>query len=164
MKRQDYLIQRRLARCWAGPRETLDALTALLWLSPAGCSSATATGRCAFCRSWARSGCLRLLLQARRRTRRVRAAQFAGLPLRSSSRTAGLKLTATGPNARTSQGKSSPNIPQFNPWVYSFNVLLPVVDLQQERSWVPMQKEVSFMLGGSPVTVPGWGTNAIVLG
>ncbi len=32
--------------------------------------------------------------------------------------------------------------PKFNPWVYSFNVLLPVVDLHQEKSWVPMQKEV----------------------
>ncbi|MGO9475030.1 MAG: hypothetical protein ACLPWS_16765 [Rhodomicrobium sp.] len=53
--------------------------------------------------------------------------------------------------------------PAFNPWVYSFNVLLPVVDLQQERSWVPMQKEVRFELGGQPLTVPPWGTNAAVL-
>jgi hypothetical protein len=53
--------------------------------------------------------------------------------------------------------------PAFNPWVYSFNVLLPVVDLQQEKSWVPMQKEVRFGLGGRTLTVPPWGTNAIVL-
>lgn len=53
--------------------------------------------------------------------------------------------------------------PQFNPWVYSFNVLLPVVDLYQEKNWVPMQKEVRFDLGGTPLTVPPWGTNALVL-
>jgi hypothetical protein len=54
--------------------------------------------------------------------------------------------------------------PQFNPWVYSFNVLLPVVDLQQERSWGPMQKAVRFDLArGYAVSVPAWGTSAIVL-
>jgi hypothetical protein len=54
--------------------------------------------------------------------------------------------------------------PQFNPWVYSFNVLLPVVDLYQEKNWVPMQKEVRVDLGrGHSLTVPSWGTNALVL-
>lgn len=54
--------------------------------------------------------------------------------------------------------------PQFNPWVYSFNVLFPVIDLYQEKSWVPMQKEVRFEVGnGSAIEVPSWGTNALVL-
>ncbi len=53
--------------------------------------------------------------------------------------------------------------PEFNPWVYSFNVLLPVVDLQQEKSWSPMQKEVRFDLGGRSVLIPDWGTSAVVL-
>ncbi len=60
-------------------------------------------------------------------------------------------------------GEKFAEYPQFNPWVYSFNVLLPVVDLQQEKSWVPMQKEVSFSAGAQSFTVPGWGTNALVL-
>jgi hypothetical protein len=39
-----------------------------------------------------------------------------------------------------------------------------VVDLHQERSWLPMQKEVRFELrSGRALTVPSWGTNAIVL-
>ncbi len=60
-------------------------------------------------------------------------------------------------------GKKFAEYPEFNPWVYSFNVLLPVVDLQQEKSWVPMQKAVSLKLGAQTVTIPGWGTNALVL-
>jgi len=52
---------------------------------------------------------------------------------------------------------------QFNPWVYSFNVLLPVVDLYQEKNWVPMRKEVPFEAGGYRFVVPSWGTNALVL-
>ena len=52
---------------------------------------------------------------------------------------------------------------QFNPWVYSFNVLLPVVDLYQERNWVPMRKEVLIEAGGYAFVVPAWGTNALVL-
>jgi hypothetical protein len=52
---------------------------------------------------------------------------------------------------------------QFNPWVYSFNVLLPVVDLYQEKNWAPMRKEVHFEAGGYTFVVPSWGTNALVL-
>jgi hypothetical protein len=53
--------------------------------------------------------------------------------------------------------------PRFNPWVYSFNVLFPIVDLYQEKSWVPMQKEVRFELGdGLSIEVPSWGTKALV--
>ena len=52
---------------------------------------------------------------------------------------------------------------QFNPWVYSFNVLLPVVDLYQEKNWTPMRKEVRFEAGGYAFVVPNWGTNALVL-
>ncbi len=52
---------------------------------------------------------------------------------------------------------------QFNPWVYSFNVLLPVVDLYQEKNWAPMRKEVGFEAGGYAFVVPDWGTNALVL-
>jgi hypothetical protein len=54
--------------------------------------------------------------------------------------------------------------PQFNPWVYSFNVLLPVVDLQQEKSWGPMKVPVRFEIGSRyMLNVPDWGTNALVL-
>jgi hypothetical protein len=53
--------------------------------------------------------------------------------------------------------------PQFNPWVYSFNVLFPVVDLYQEKSWVPMRKEFRFEIAeGVTVEAPGWGTTALV--
>ncbi len=53
--------------------------------------------------------------------------------------------------------------PQFNPWVYSFNVLVPVVDLYQEKSWVPMQKQVRFEVAeGVAIEVPSWGTTALV--
>jgi len=53
--------------------------------------------------------------------------------------------------------------PQFNPWVYSFNVLFPVVDMYQEKSWVPMQKEVRFELSDAlTIEVPSWGTEALV--
>ena len=52
---------------------------------------------------------------------------------------------------------------QFNPWVYSFNVLLPVVDLYQEKNWVPMRKEVPIEAAGYTFKVPSWGTNALVL-
>ena len=53
--------------------------------------------------------------------------------------------------------------PQFNPWVYSFNVLLPVVDLYQEKNWVPMREKVPFEVGGFALAVPDWGTNGLVL-
>lgn len=60
-------------------------------------------------------------------------------------------------------GEKFAEYPQFNPWIYSFNVLLPVVDLQQEKSWGPMRKEVHFAFGGRALTIPDWGTNAVVL-
>jgi hypothetical protein len=60
-------------------------------------------------------------------------------------------------------GKKFAEYPEFNPWIYSFNVLLPVVDLQQEKSWVPMRKEVQVEFAGRVLTVPDWGTNALVL-
>jgi hypothetical protein len=60
-------------------------------------------------------------------------------------------------------GEKFAEYPQFNPWVYSFNVLFPVVDLYQEKSWVPMQKEVRFELAdGVVIEVPSWGTKALV--
>jgi hypothetical protein len=53
--------------------------------------------------------------------------------------------------------------PEFNPWVYSFNVLFPVVDLYQEKSWTPMQKEVRLEFAdGVAIEVPSWGTTALV--
>ncbi len=67
-------------------------------------------------------------------------------------------------NCASKVGDKFAEYPQFNPWVYSFNVLLPVVDLQQEKSWVPMQKAINIELGGGrSFPVPRWGTNAIVL-
>ncbi len=54
--------------------------------------------------------------------------------------------------------------PQFDPWVYSFNVLLPVVDLLQEKSWGPMRVEFTMDLGnGQKIGVPAGATNAVVL-
>ena len=46
-------------------------------------------------------------------------------------------------NCAAIAGKKFAEYPQFNPWVYRFNVPLPVIDLQQEKAWAPMQKEVS---------------------
>ncbi len=53
--------------------------------------------------------------------------------------------------------------PKFNPWVYSFNVLLPVVDLYQEKSWAPMQKEVQVTILGNGIALPEGATNAVVV-
>ncbi|MBT3071534.1 hypothetical protein KKP04_11725 [Rhodomicrobium sp. Az07] len=36
--------------------------------------------------------------------------------------------------------------PRFDPYIYSFNVLLPVIDLFQEKSWVPVRQEVTLTL------------------
>jgi len=38
--------------------------------------------------------------------------------------------------------RTMPEYPRFNPWIYSANVLFPVVDLFQEKSWAPIYKEV----------------------
>ncbi len=64
--------------------------------------------------------------------------------------------------AKTAGGKFA-EYPEFNPWVYSFNVLFPVVDLYQEKSWVPMQKGVRLQIAdGVAIEVPSWGTTALV--
>lgn len=39
-----------------------------------------------------------------------------------------------------------PEYPRFNPYIYSLNVLFPVVDLFQEKSWIPIRKEVKLAL------------------
>ena len=53
--------------------------------------------------------------------------------------------------------------PRFYPYVYSFNVLFPIVDLFQEKAWVPIRKEVELALpGGWTVRTPGWLTELVV--
>jgi hypothetical protein len=53
--------------------------------------------------------------------------------------------------------------PKFDPWVYSFNVLLPVVDLYQEKAWAPMQKKVQVTILGEEIVLPDGATNAVVV-
>ena len=53
--------------------------------------------------------------------------------------------------------------PKFDPWVYSFNVLLPVVDLYQEKAWAPMQKKVQVTILGEKIVLPDGATNAVVV-
>ena len=163
MDRQGYLINRRLARWWAGPREALGALGALLWAVTGGLL--IGHGYRPLRVLWI-MGAVGLACGF---YFKVAAGQGVFAP-RDSQVFLAEQFKECRPEAHGNwtkcaaiAGEKFAEYPQFNPWVYSFNVLLPVVDLQQEKSWVPMQKEVSFVLGGKPVTVPDWGTNALVL-
>ncbi len=54
--------------------------------------------------------------------------------------------------------------PQFNPWIYSFDVLLPVFDLRQEVHWVPMQRPVTLDVAYiGRITFSPHGTTTILL-
>jgi hypothetical protein len=56
-----------------------------------------------------------------------------------------------------------PEYPRFNPYVYSLNVMFPVVDLFQQRSWLPVGKQLTFeseILG--KVKMPRWTTEVAV--
>ena len=163
MERQGFLIRRRLARWWAGPREAVNALAALLWAATGGLliGHGYRPLRVLFIMGVVALACgfyFKLAAEqgvfAPRDSQVVLSAEFA-----KCRPEAGGNWTKCAAIA----GRKFAEYPQFNPWVYSFNVLLPVIDLQQEKSWAPMQKEVSLTLGGRPVTIPGWGTNALVL-
>jgi hypothetical protein len=163
MERQDFLIRRRLARWWAGPREAVDALAALLWAATGGLliGHGYRPLRVLFIMGVVALACgfyFKLAAEqgvfAPRDSQVVLSADFA-----KCRPEAGGNWTECAAIA----GRKFAEYPRFNPWVYSFNVLLPVIDLQQEKAWMPMRKEVNLTLGGRPVTIPGWGTNALVL-
>ena len=163
MERQGFLIRRRLARWWTGPREAVDAMAALLWAATGGLliGHGYRPLRVLFIMGVVAIACgfyFKLAAEqgvfAPRDSQVVLSAEF-----KDCRPEAGGNWTKCAAIA----GQKFAEYPRFNPWVYSFNVLLPVIDLQQEKAWVPMQKEVSISFGGRPVTVPGWGTNALVL-
>jgi hypothetical protein len=164
MERQGFLVRRRLSQWRAGPLGAVKALGALLWAVTVG-----------------------LLIGHGYRPLRVFMIMFAvGLGFGFYYKIAAEKglfaprdaqvflhpdFNDCRPHAggnwttcREKTGDKFAEYPQFNPWVYSFNVILPVVDLYQEKNWVPMQKPLKFDLGnGSSLTIPAWGTNALVL-
>ncbi len=163
MKREDFLIRRRLARWRAGPRGAVDALVALLWATTGGLliGHGYRPMRVLFIMAAVAVVCGSYF--------KIAAGQGAFAPRDSqvflSADFAKCRPEAGGNWTKCAEiaGQKFAEYPQFNPWVYSFNVLLPVIDLHQEKAWVPMQKEVSIGLGGRSVTLPGWWTNALVL-
>ncbi len=163
IERHGFLVRRRLARWGQGPRAMIDALAALLWAVTGGLliGHGYRPLRVLFIMAFAGVACGFYFKTA--------ADQGVFAPRDSqvflSGEFKGCRPEAGGNWTKCAAiaGQKFAEYPQFDPWVYSFNVLLPVVDLQQEKSWVPMQKEVSFALAGRAFTVPAWGTNALVL-
>jgi hypothetical protein len=160
IERQGLLTERRVRKWGAGPGASLRALGALLWAITGG-----------------------LLIGHGYRPMRVliimaivgfacgfyyeRAAEKGVFAPRDSQVFLSPDYAACRPDKwltcnKITNGKFS-EYPEFNPWVYSFNVLLPVVDLQQEKSWGPMKVPVSLELGGYSLNVPDWGTKAIMV-
>ncbi len=161
MKREDFLIRRRLARWRTGVRAAIDALVALLWAATGGLliGHGYRPMRVVFIMAAVAFACGSYF--------KIAAEQGAFAPRDSevvlSAEFAKCRPVAGGNWTRCAEiaGRKFAEYPQFNPWIYSFNVLLPVIDLHQEKAWLPMQKEVSIGIGGQAVTIPGWFTNAL---
>ncbi len=163
MERQGYLVRRRLARWAAGPRGALDAAGALLWAMTGGLliGHGYRPLRVLFIMAAVGLACGFYFKLAAEQG--VFAPRDSQVFLAEQFKDCRPEAHGNWTKCVSIAGQKFAEYPQFDPWIYSFNVLLPVVDLQQEKSWVPMQKEVNFTLGGRTVTVPGWGTNALVL-
>ncbi|MGO9484828.1 MAG: hypothetical protein ACLPX9_09645 [Rhodomicrobium sp.] len=163
MERQGYLVRRRLARWAAGPRGALDALGALLWAMTGGLliGHGYRPLRVLFIMAAVGLACGFYFKLAAEQG--VFAPRDSQVFLAEQFKDCRPEAHGNWTQCVSIAGQKFAEYPQFDPWIYSFNVLLPVVDLQQEKSWVPMQKEVNFTVGGRTVTVPGWGTNALVL-
>jgi hypothetical protein len=165
IERQGFLTRRRLAEWRSGPHGMIRALGALLWAATGGLliGHGYRPLRVLFIMAAVGFACgFYFKLAAEKGVFAPRDSQvFLHESLKDCRPEAGGNWTKCTAKA----GGKFAEYPQFNPWVYSFNVLLPVVDLQQEKSWVPMQRSVRFDLGGShSLLIPDWGTNALVLG
>ncbi len=158
--RQGYLTRRRLAKWRTGVHGALRAFGALLWAATAGLliGYGYRPARVLFIMAALGVACgFYYKLAAEQGAFAPRDAQvflFDGFKKCEA---------ANGGNWTKCREPGFLEYPQFNPWVYSFNVILPVVDLEQEKSWVPMQREVAVTAGGVSFMVPEWGTNALVL-
>jgi hypothetical protein len=164
IERQGFLTRRRLAEWRTGPRGVIRALGALIWAATGGLLIGhgyrplrvlvimVAVGlACGFY--------FRLAAE-----KGVFAPRDSQVFLHDGFKDCRPEAGGNWTKCAARVGDKFAEYPQFNPWVYSFNVLLPVVDLQQEKSWVPMQRAVRFDLGGGhALTIPDWGTNALVL-
>jgi hypothetical protein len=163
IERQGFLIRRRLAQWRKGPRGALRAFSALLSALTVGLliGHGYRPLRVLFIMIAVGIACgFYFKLAAEKGVFAPRDAQVFLQPDLEQCR------PHTGGNWTECAGKSGGKLaeyPQFNPWVYSFNVLFPIVDLYQEKNWVPMQKEVRFELGdGAAIEIPSWGTAFLV--
>jgi hypothetical protein len=160
IERQGFLARRRLANWRSGPRAAFRALGALIWSLTGGLliGHGYRPLRVLFIMAAVGLACgYYFKLAADRGVFAPRDSQVFLQPGFSACR-------PENDGNWTRCTEKFPEYPQFNPWVYSFNVLLPVVDLQQEKAWGPMQKSIHFDLGGGySIDVPDWGTNALVL-
>ncbi len=164
IERQGFLVRRRLAQWRTGPRGAIRAVGALIWAATVGLliGHGYRPLRVLFIMAAAGFACgFYFKIAAEKGVFAPRDAQvFTSEQLQDCRPVNGGNWT----RCMEKVGDKFAEYPQFNPWVYSFNVLLPVVDLQQEKSWVPMARQVQLDFGnGRIVTVPEWGTNAIVL-
>jgi len=50
----------------------------------------------------------------------------------------------------------APEYPRFDPWMYSLDVLLPVIDLGLETKWAPRAESFVLSLGPISAPVPAW--------
>ncbi len=161
VERQGYLVKRRLAQWREGPRGAIRAAGAFLWALTVGLliGHGYRPLRVLFIMAFVGIGFgFYYKAAAEKGIFAPRDSQIITQPIFDKCR--------ARPGGWTTCAQVEPvfaDYPQFNPWVYSFNVLLPVVDLYQEKNWVPMQKEVQLNLAGRSFTVPSWGTNALVL-
>jgi hypothetical protein len=164
IERQGFLTRRRLAEWRTGPHGAIRALGALIWAATGGLliGHGYRPLRVLFIMAAVGLACgFYFKLAAEKGVFAPRDSQvFLHEAFKDCRPEAGGNWT----DCAAKVGGKFAEYPQFNPWVYSFNVLLPVVDLQQEKSWVPMQRSIRFDLGGGhSLTIPDWGTNALVL-
>jgi hypothetical protein len=164
IERQGFLTRRRLAEWRSGPNGAVRALGALIWAATGGLliGHGYRPLRVLFIMAAVGLACgFYFKLAAEKGVFAPRDSQvFLHEAFKDCRPEAGGNWT----DCAAKVGDKFAEYPQFNPWVYSFNVLLPVVDLQQEKSWVPMQRSVRFDLGGGrSLSIPAWGTNALVL-
>lgn len=163
IKREGFLTRRRFANWWRGPSEILVALSALLWAITGGLliGHGYRPMRVLFIMAAVGLSCgfyFKLAAdQGAFAPRDPNVILYDGF--KDCRPEAGGNWTACTDKV----GKKFAEFPQFNPWVYSFDVLLPLVDLQQEKAWAPMQQEVAISVGGYSLNVPPWGINALVL-
>ncbi|MEV4438749.1 hypothetical protein AB0K09_06950 [Streptomyces sp. NPDC049577] len=66
------------------------------------------------------------------------------------------------PLYQRTQSQGTPWHPDFNPWIYTGDLLLPVVDLQQSKYWIPTHSEEWISVA---LTISGWAlATALVAG